>query len=597
MKYPKEYIEEIKNRLKVSSVVGKTVNLKKRGKEFIGLSPFKNEKTPSFTVNDEKGFFHCFSSSEHGNIFDFLMKTQNLKFGESVKILASEAGIQPYTFSKQDEEREKQWKIYSKILNEYKLFYHNELKNNSTPDLRAYLLKRGILEKEIDNFKIGYVPRYPSFYEKISKQYSEKDIMNSGLFYFDKGNKKYIERFKDRLIFPINALNGSTIAFGGRTISNNKNTFAKYVNSPETLFFKKGNNLFNLNIARKYSNENEDIFLVEGYMDVVSLNKQNIMNTVANLGTALTESQIQLIWRFFNNIIICFDGDKGGRDAAVRAADKLIEIIKPDSKISFLFLPISHDPDSFINKFGREHFLAYAKNKISIHEFIWNHYSKNINTKEPSSMANLEKSLKQKFNSIKDLIVRKYTLEFFYEKLSQLTPITNFKKKDFNFSSKSKPLKQTKDILSKKQNYDEIELKEFSILYLIINNLDIFEKRIELISELNLYSPLCKEFVKKIINHLANIVPDKTNFNDLEFVRNDFADLVNKINNLAPIKFILKTKKKEEDLLKIYEEMVQEINKFDISYKIEFLEKKLIDNMNNENFQELIDLKNQVNQV
>ena len=597
MKYPKEYIEEIKNRLKVSSVVGKTVNLKKRGKEFIGLSPFKNEKTPSFTVNDEKGFFHCFSSSEHGNIFDFLMKTQNLKFGEAVKMLASEAGMRPYTFSKQDEEREKQWKIYSKILSEYKLFYHNELKNNPTPELRDYLSKRGILEKEIDNFKIGYVPRYPSFYEKISKQYSEKDIINSGLFYLDERSKKYIERFKDRLIFPINALNGSTIAFGGRTISNNKNTFAKYVNSPETLFFKKGNNLFNLDIARKYSNEIEDIFLVEGYMDVLSLNKENIMNTVANLGTALTETQIQLIWRFFNNIIICFDGDQGGRDAAVRAADKLIEIIKPDSKISFLFLPISHDPDSFINKFGREYFLKYTKNKVSIHEFIWNHYSENINIKEPSSMANFEKTLKQKFNSIKDFTVRKYTLEYFYDKLSQLTPITNFKKKDFKFSLKSKPLKQTKDLLLKKQNYDEIELKEFSILYLIINNLDIFEKKIELISKLNLYSPLCKEFLKKIINYLADGDFNKTNFNNLEFVRNDFADLVNKINILTPIKFILKIKKKEEDLLKIYEEMVQEIGKFDISHRIEFLEKKLIDDMNNETFQELLDLKNQVNQV
>ena len=597
MKYPKEYIEEVKNRLKVSSVVGKTVNLKKRGKEFIGLSPFNNEKTPSFTVNDQKGFFHCFSSSEHGNIFDFLMKTQNLKFGEAVKILASEAGMQPYTFSKKDEEREKQWKIYSKILNEYKLFYHNELKNNPTPELRDYLLKRDILEKEIDNFKIGYVPRYPSFYEKISKQYSEKDIINSGLFYLDERSKKYIERFKDRLIFPINALNGSTIAFGGRVISNNKNTFAKYVNSPETLFFKKRNNLFNLDIARKYSNENEDIFLVEGYMDVLSLNKENIMNTVANLGTALTETQIQLLWRVFNNIIICFDGDKGGRDAAVRAADKLIEIIKPDSKISFLFLPISHDPDSFINKFGREYFLKYTKNKVSIHEFIWNHYSENINIKEPSSMANFEKTLKQKFNSIKDFTVRKYTLEYFYDKLSQLTPITNFKKKDFKFSLKSKPLKQTKDLLLKKQNYDEIELKEFSILYLIINNLDIFEKKIELISKLNLYSPLCKEFLKKIINYLADGDFNKTNFNNLEFVRNDFADLVNKINILTPIKFILKIKKKEEDLLKIYEEMVQEIGKFDISHRIEFLEKKLIDDMNNETFQELLDLKNQVNQV
>ena len=184
MKYPKEYIEEIKNRLKVSSVVGKTVQLKKRGKEFIGLSPFKNERTPSFTVNDEKGFYHCFSSNEHGNIFDFLMKTQNLKFGEAVKLLASEAGMQVYTFSKQDEEREKKWKIYSKILNDYKIFYNNELKNNSSLELKSYLKKRGILHKEIDNFKIGYVPRNAHFFDKLIKEYSEKDILlqyiNSG---------------------------------------------------------------------------------------------------------------------------------------------------------------------------------------------------------------------------------------------------------------------------------------------------------------------------------------------------------------------------------------------------------------------------------
>ena len=415
MKYPKEYLDEIKNRLKVSSVVGKTVNLKKRGKEFVGLSPFKNEKTPSFTVNDQKGFYHCFSSSEHGNVFDFLMKTQNLNFGETVKLLASLAGMQPYTFSKQDEQRELKWKTYSKILNKYKIFYYNELKKNSTSEVKNYLLKREIKDQDIDNFQIGYVPRNPSFYEIIRKEYSEEDIKDCGLFYFDDKNKKYIERFRDRLIFPINALNGSTIAFGGRIISNNKNFFAKYINSPETPFFKKGKNLFNLDIARKFSNESENVYLVEGYMDVVSLNKNKIMNSVANLGTSLTEIQIELIWRFFPNITICFDGDKGGRDAAIRAADRLIEIIKPDCKISFLFLPSNHDPDSFINKFGKDHFLSYVKNEIPIHEFIWSNYSQKINIKEPSSMASLEKSLKQKFNSIKDMTVRKYTLEFFYE--------------------------------------------------------------------------------------------------------------------------------------------------------------------------------------
>ena len=236
MKYPKEYLEEIKARLKVSTVVSKTVSLKKRGKEFVGLSPFNNEKTPSFTVNDEKGFYHCFSSSEHGNIFDFLIKTQNLNFGEAVKLLASEAGMPKYSFSKLDEEREKKFKVYCKILEEYKLFYNNQLKTTAEPDLKNYIKKRGITFKEINSFKIGYVPRNPKFFYDSLKVYSEKDLLTSGLFYFDEKNKKYVERFRDRLIFPINALNGSTIGFGGRVISN-KNTYAKYINSPETFFF------------------------------------------------------------------------------------------------------------------------------------------------------------------------------------------------------------------------------------------------------------------------------------------------------------------------------------------------------------------------
>ena len=239
MKYPKEYLEEIKNRLKVSTVVGKSVNLKKRGKEFIGISPFNNEKTPSFTVNDQKGFYHCFSSHEHGNIFDFLMKTSNMNFGEAVRTLAAEAGLPIYKFTKLDEEREKKWQRYSKILEQYKSYYNKELKNNKSKELEAYLFKRGLTYKEIDYFKIGFVPYKTSFLEKFKNDFSESDILSSGLFYFDEKNQRYIERFRERLIFPINGLTGSTIAFGGRIISNKK--LAKYINSPETLFFKKGN--------------------------------------------------------------------------------------------------------------------------------------------------------------------------------------------------------------------------------------------------------------------------------------------------------------------------------------------------------------------
>ena len=186
MKYPKEYLDEIKTRLKVSTVVSKYVNLKKRGKEFVGLSPFKNEKTPSFTVNDEKGFYHCFSTSEHGNIFDFIMKTQNLKFGEAVKTLANLAGIRPYTFSKQDEERENNWQKYTLIYSTYINYYHEELLKNTDSNLaKDYLKERNLTAEIAKKFNIGYVKKNPNFYETLKKKFDEKILKECGLFYFD----------------------------------------------------------------------------------------------------------------------------------------------------------------------------------------------------------------------------------------------------------------------------------------------------------------------------------------------------------------------------------------------------------------------------
>ena len=183
MKYPKEYLDEIKLRLKVSQVVGRSVKLKKRGKEFVGLSPFNTEKTPSFTVNDEKGFYHCFSSAEHGNIFDLGMKIQNLKFGEAVRHLAQLAGMQPYMFSKQDEEREKKWKEYQSIFSQYVDFYHNELlKNEGYSIARDYLKNRSLTKKEVKKFKIGYIEKNPNFFEKLKDHYSEQTLVETGLF-------------------------------------------------------------------------------------------------------------------------------------------------------------------------------------------------------------------------------------------------------------------------------------------------------------------------------------------------------------------------------------------------------------------------------
>ena len=594
MKYPKEYLDEIKSRLKVSTVVSRSVNLKKRGKEFIGISPFTNEKTPSFTVNDQKGFYHCFSSHEHGNIFDFLMKTANMKFGEAVRTLAADAGLPIYKFSKLDEEREKKWQVYSKILEKYKSYYHNELKNKKSEELKSYLGKRGLTNKEIDYFQIGFVPKEAVFFDNLKDNFSESDILDSGLFYFNEKNKKYVERFRDRLIFPINGLTGSTIAFGGRIISNQK--MAKYINSPETLFFKKGNSLFNLDRTRYSSANHDEVFLVEGYMDVITLTKYGILNTIANLGTALTEKQIETAWRFFNHIIICFDGDQGGVNAAIRAADRLLSIIKPDFKISFLFLPENKDPDNFITEKGKNYFLTYANKKISIYNLIWNHYYRDIDTNQPSSLAQLDKILKNQSNKIKDETVRKYTKEFFLNKLNQLTPLTNKKQKiNSRLYREVQPLNSTKEIFFKKKNYREVELKEFSILYLIINNLHVFEKKIELLSELKLYTEICVDFLDKIIDFLSSNKTFEINTLKEKFKQTKYLSLINDISALAPVKFITETKKNDGEILLIFDEINNDLKKFELNQKIDKLEKKMIQNMNEETYKELLDLKRQAN--
>ena len=201
MKYPKEYLDEIKLRLKVSEVVGKSVKLKKRGKEYIGLSPFSNEKTPSFTVNDEKGFYHCFSSAEHGNIFDFLIKTKNYIFGEAVRMLAAEAGMQPFRFTKQDEEKQNRWKVYNAILEKYTNLCYKELVDKKHLEALEYLHKRKITKNEIDFFKIGYASEKNDFLEQLKKEFDEKKIISSGIYYFDENKKKYIDRFKNSKSF------------------------------------------------------------------------------------------------------------------------------------------------------------------------------------------------------------------------------------------------------------------------------------------------------------------------------------------------------------------------------------------------------------
>jgi len=589
MKYPREYLNEIKTRLKVSTVVSKTVSLKKRGKEFVGLSPFKNEKTPSFTVNDEKEFYHCFATAEHGNIFDFVMKIQNLKFGEAVKYLAQLAGMQPYMFSKQDEEREKKWKEYQSIFNQYVDFYHNELlKNENCSVARDYLKKRSLTKEEVKKFKIGYVEKNPNFFERLKEYHREQILVETGLFYFDEKKKKYVERFRGRLVIPINNISGQPIALGGRIIEN-IDYLAKYINSPETNFFKKGSNLYNLDLARKLSNKTDHIYLVEGYMDVVGLSKNGIDNVVANLGTSLTDKQILTLNQFFDDIIICFDGDESGYKAALRAAENSIKELKPEKHISFLFLPDNEDPDSYVNKNGRSNFIDFTQqNKLSIHQFIFNHYKKQTK-KNPSSLAIFEKKLRSIAKTIKDEFIQKYVLEYFLEKISELTPHSNHNKKKY-FIKRKKSLDTTKKHFNESKSLTGVELKEFSLLYLVMNNLNLLQTNIHLIENIKLFTELNKNIFKLIIEKLKS--GKLVTIKELELDN----QLLEKINKFAPIKHILKNQGDDDQkIIEFLEDISRDLRNYDLEFRIQELESKFSVDMSETTFNELKELKKKQN--
>ncbi len=588
MKYPKDYLDEIKLKLKVSQVVGKTVKLKRRGKEFIGLSPFTTEKTPSFTVSDEKNFYHCFSSGEHGNIFDFIMKTQSLKFGEAVRRLAQEAGMQPYRFTKFDVEKENRFQIYKNILKFYSEYFHkNIISSNDNPGIK-YLINRGISKNIIAEFQLGFVQNYSDCFKELSKNFSEKEILDTGLFYKNEKYNKFINRFHSRIIFPIKNITGDIIAFGGRIIEKNAKT-AKYINSPETEFYKKGKHVFNLEKAKSFTNKNNEVIIVEGYMDVISLYSSGIKNCVSNSGTALTENQINLIWNFFSKPIICLDGDTSGQKAALRIAENLFQFIKENNKVSFVSLTNNLDPDDYIREKGKSNFENLLKNSLSIEEFLWKIHLSSLDRSDPFAITNFEKKLKNLCKSVKDSTLKKYIFENFLEKIKSLTPLQKSNKKQL--FKNYKVLQETKNISNAREHLSKEEIKEYSVLYVMFNYPDIISPRIEIFKDIKLSSQGLNILKSELLKLIENQKFDKKNLNVLNIKH---SALIADINRNSVIKNIF-LKKNENEQVELLNEILKELNEIKFSKKIDKLESSLMKNFDEKSFSDLIELKKQIN--
>lgn len=580
MKFPKEYLEEIKQRIKVSDIVGATVQLKRRGREYVGLSPFSKEKTPSFTINDEKGFYHCFSSGEHGNIFDFLVKVEKLNFGDAVRKLAAKAGMPAFKFTKENIEVENKRKKYDEILTVALQNYQKNFSENES--VRKYALSRGLTQEILSFFKIGYSGEN-GLNLSLFGNFNQKELIESGIFFYDEKNNKLIDRFKNRLIFPIFDYNNKVIGFGGRALS--QNYLAKYINSPETEFFKKGFNLYNLNNAKNQNKQSGIVFVVEGYMDVISLYQAGFKNVVATLGTAMTESHLNLIWRYFNDPIVCFDGDRSGQNAAHKISEKLIAYMKPNYSLSFLILPNGFDPDSFVRKNGKNAFESLLDQKIDIGNFIFENNLQDLKSALPEERAGFEKKIMDLCLLIQDSTVKKHYVSFFKNKIFE--QFSNRKIKNL------KPLNKTKELTRKITRYSSFELKEFSLMYLFLNNIQILKNQSKKFSLINFHNKNLEELKKVLLNILEKIETFKE-FNLLKHLEeNNFSQIINDINEFSSIKGISENLN-EEKFDNFLEDLIEQVNNLKLESKLKDAEESLSKNMNEAQYNELLSLKDQI---
>jgi DNA primase len=407
MRFPPSLLDEIRARLPVSQVVSRKVALKRAGREFKGLSPFKQERTPSFTVNDQKGFYHCFASGEHGDIFTFVVKTEGLSFPEAVERLAEEAGVPMPKASPRETEFEDQRARLQGLLATASDFFEKQLATQGQ-EARRYLEKRGLTRETVARFRLGYAPASKSaLKEHLGKAgFATAEMITAGMLIANDDIAIPRDRFRHRIMFPITDLKGRVIAFGGRALD--PDAPAKYLNSPETPLFHKGAVLFNAYNARGPAHDKDQVIAVEGYMDVIALSEAGFPQTVAPLGTALTEDQLKLLWRMAPEPILCFDGDAAGRRAAFRAVETALPHLKPGYSVQFAFLPDGLDPDDFVRQHGANAFqdILDSKTRPLFDVLIEREEQQGQPAVTPEQRASLEARLKALVAQIGDRAVR-----------------------------------------------------------------------------------------------------------------------------------------------------------------------------------------------
>lgn len=430
MTIPPRFLDELRSRLTLSDVIGKKVRLVRAGREFKGCCPFHKEKSPSFTVNDDKQFYHCFGCGAHGDVLNFVMQHDNLSFIDAVAGLAAQAGLQMPEYSQADAQKaEKSRDLYA-LTDAAARWMQAQLKVPANRDVLAYLQGRGVSEPSIETFRIGFAPddRQALKKELLAKGFKESDMLEAGLLKTpEKGGESYVF-FRGRVMFPVMDRRGRVVAFGGRILPDHMRPQthdgfkpAKYMNSGETPLFDKGRMLYAEPTARQAARDDLPILVTEGYMDVVACHQAGFRGAVAPMGTALTEQQMILLWSMIPKDtkipVLCFDGDAAGQRAAERAAERVLPLLKPGQSVRFAFLPPEHDPDSLIKASGAPAFKAILDQAVSLFDFLWQIRSAHRDLTTPEIRAGIQKALQDDIRKIADREVQGFYQQMLKEKI------------------------------------------------------------------------------------------------------------------------------------------------------------------------------------
>lgn len=409
MSLPPQFLDELRARTLLSGLIGKTVKLQRAGREWKACCPFHQEKSPSFTINDEKHFYHCFGCGAHGDAIRFLTEARGLQFMDAVKELAAQAGMEvPAADPRAAEKAERAAGLHD-IMQSAADWFIEQLGGIAGAGARAYLDGRGIAEATRRRFGLGFAPDSRSKLKAALKNAGDDALVETGMLISVEGKEPY-DRFRDRLMIPIRDPRGRVIAFGGRTLGAVE---PKYLNSPDTPLFDKGRTLYNLDRASPAARKAGRVIVVEGYMDVIALSQAGIDEVVAPLGTALTEAQLERLWRMVEVPILCFDGDGAGQKAAIRAAQRALPLLAPGRSLSFLTLPPGQDPDDLVRSGGPHAFEALLTRPEPLVDRLWRHAVEAEPLTTPEQRAGLRRRLNELAQTIGDADVRaQYQAEF-----------------------------------------------------------------------------------------------------------------------------------------------------------------------------------------